>query len=99
MPPVARIDFAPGSADLPAGAEAALKPFCTTPYRIPVLARAPADPANPFSAMKLSMQRAFAVRDALIACGVDAQNIVPQADASAQGTGSNEAMIGAHIKS
>lgn len=99
MPPVARIDFAPGSADLPAGAAASLKPFCTTPYRIPVMAQAPADPSNPFAAMKLSMQRAFAIRAALIACGVSAQNIIPQADASATGANSDEAMIGARIKS
>lgn len=99
IPPVARIDFAPGSADLPAEADATLKPFCTSPYRIPVLAQAPADPANPFAAMKLSMQRAFAIRAALIACGVSAQNIIPQADTSATGANSDEAMIGARIKS
>ena len=93
--PVARIEFAPGSAALPAGAMAALKPFCTANTPVPVVARAPTDPNDPSSAMRLSMARTFVIRDALAACGVSAQNIIPRASGSVPGADDNEALIGA----
>ncbi len=93
--PVARIEFAPGSATLPAGAIAALKPFCTASAPVPVVARAPTDPNDPSGAMRLSLNRAFAIRDALVACGVPAQNIIPRASGSVPGADENEALIGA----
>ncbi|MDE1895726.1 MAG: OmpA family protein [Rhodospirillales bacterium] len=93
--PVARIEFAPGSATLPAGASAALKPFCTASAPVPVIARAPTDPNDPSGAMRLSMARTFAIRDALTACGVPAQNIIPRASGSVPGADDNEALIGA----
>ena len=94
-PPVARIEFGVGSYALPADATRALKPFCTASLQIPVIARAPADPNDPSGAMRLSMNRAFAIRDALIACGVPAQKIIPRAVGSVPGTDDNQAQIGA----
>ena len=44
--------------------------------------------------MQLSMQRAFAIRAALIACGVPAQNIIPQSVGSTAEANGNEALIG-----
>lgn len=98
VPPVARIDFAPNSATLPANAASLLKPFCASKSRIPVMARAPATPDNPGMAMQLSMERAFAIRAALISCGVPAQNIVPQSTGGVLGANNNEALIGVPIK-
>ncbi|MDE1882691.1 MAG: OmpA family protein [Rhodospirillales bacterium] len=95
LPPIARIEFAPGSATLSAEAMAALKPFCTASAPVPVVARAPADPNDPSSAMRLSLNRAFAIRDALTACGVAASLIIPRAAGSAPGADDNEALIGA----
>lgn len=96
LPPTVRIAFAPSSARLPANAVAMLQPFCATKSRIPILARAPAMPDNPGEAMQLSMQRAFAIRAALISCGVPAQNIIPQSTGGISGADSNVALIGAH---
>lgn len=98
LPPVVQINFAPNSAALPAGALAMLKPFCASSARIPLLARAPATPDAPSEAMQLSMQRAFALRAALMSCGVPAQNIIPQSTVGALGPNSDEALIGAMTK-
>lgn len=80
------LDFADGAATLPANAEAALKPFCNWSGPITINAHAPADPSNPSNAMRLSMERAFAIRDALTACGVPVSRILPVAAGAAGGT-------------
>ncbi|WP_139284744.1 OmpA family protein [Acidocella aminolytica] len=98
IPTLARIQFSPGSATLPASAADTLKPFCASQRSVPVVTRAPADPSDPSSAMRLSMARAFAIRDALIACGVPAQNIIPRAAGTVPGADNNEAQIGASAK-
>lgn len=94
-PPIARIEFAPGSATLPANAASLLKPFCAANAPVPVVAHAPADPNDPSGAMRLSMARTFAIRDALAACGVPAQNIIARAAGSVAGADENQALIGA----
>ncbi len=77
--PRADIHFAGGSAALPAGAKAALAPLCSHAGTVVVNAVAPADASDPSAAMRLSMSRAFAVRDALAACGVPTAHILPLA--------------------
>jgi len=84
------VDFAPGSATLPAASAAALKPWCASSGRIDIAAHAPVDPADPSSAMRLSLARALAVRDALLACGVPGTSILPRA----LGAGNDDAVIG-----
>jgi hypothetical protein len=86
--------FAPGSADLPANATAALKPFCAAPGKVAVDARAPTDPSDPSGAMRLSLSRALAVQAALTACGVPPQNILPRAQGAVPGQNEDEAVIG-----
>ena len=98
MPSLVRIEFGPGSAVLPANAASILKPFCASATMVPVVARAPADPSDPSSAMRLSMARALAIRDALTACGVPSQNVIPRAAGSVPGADNNEALIGASAK-
>ncbi len=80
------LDFADGAATLPANATSALKPFCSWSGTITINAHAAADPSNPSSAMRLSMERAFAIRDALTACGVPGAKILPVAAGAAGGT-------------
>jgi len=77
--PVA-IDFASGSDVLPPGATASLRQLCrqSTGF-IMINATAPADPDDRSVAMRLSMDRAFAVRDALTACGIASTRILPRA--------------------
>jgi len=86
--------FAPGSDDLPANATAALKPFCTPASHIAIDARAPSDPSDPSAAMRLSLSRAMAVQQALTACGVPSQNILPRADGNVPGKNEDETLIG-----
>jgi hypothetical protein len=75
------VGFAAGSAALPANAAAGLKPFCTAHGQTLIIdAYAPGDPSDPSAAMRLSMSRAFALRDALAACGVPGAEIIPRAD-------------------
>lgn len=93
-PPAAKIDFAPNSAILPPNAISTIKHFCTNNNRITIVARAPIIPGNPGVAMQLSMERAFAIRAALISCGVPAQNIIPQSTGGVSGANNNEAVIG-----
>ena len=88
------VAFAPGSATLPAGTTAALKPFCETRGVIGIDARAPADPSDPSLAMRLSLARALALRDALTSCGVASQNILPRALGSVPGKNDDEAVLG-----
>lgn len=87
-----RLVFAPGSAALPAGAAAALRPFCASQSLLTIAAHAPATPDEPSAAMRLSLARAFAVRDALAACGVPAQDLLPRALGGAPG-GDEDATI------
>ncbi len=91
--PIAII-FAPGSSALPAGAAAALAPFCKTSLVLSVAGHAPADAANASVPMRLSMDRAMAVRDALTACGVPPQNILPRALGAVPGADPNAALLG-----
>ncbi len=88
------VDFAPGSAALPAGTGAALKPFCESGGVISIDARAPADPNDPSVAMRLSLARAFALRDALTSCGVPSQNILPRALGNVAGQNEDETVLG-----
>jgi hypothetical protein len=98
-PPAAvSLVFAPGSPDLPANATAALKPFCTAPGQVTIDARAPTDPSDPSAAMRLSLARALAVRDALSACGLSGQSIIPRALGDVPGQDEDEAVIGSGAK-
>ena len=47
---------------------------------ITIDAYAAADPSDPSAAPRLSMARAFALRDALMACGIPSDSIIPRAD-------------------
>jgi hypothetical protein len=87
LPPPLVVNFSAGSAALPGTMAAALKPFCAAPGATAIIdAYAPPDPADPSAAMRLSLSRAFALRDALAACGVPAARIIPRADGA---TGKN----------
>jgi hypothetical protein len=78
------VAFASGSAALPGDASAALKPFCAAKGATLIIdAYAPGDPSDPSAAMRLSMSRAFALRQALTACGVPGAQIIPRADGAA----------------
>ncbi len=92
------LTFAPGSSTLPANAAAVLKPFCTAPGMVSIDARAPAVASDPSAAMRLSLARAFAVRDALTACGLAAQNILPRADGAAPGQNEDSTIIGSGVR-
>ncbi|WP_234730595.1 OmpA family protein [Acidocella facilis] len=98
IPSLATLDFAPGSAALPVNAQAVLKPFCAASTPVPVIAHAPRDPNDASGAMRLSLARAFAIRDALTACGVNAANVIPRAAGPAKSGDSNQAEIGAGAK-
>lgn len=92
LPPV-RISFAPGTADLPASAGSALKPFCAAGGVITIAAHAPANPSDPSAAMRLSLTRALAVKAVLAACGVPVQNIVPRAASAPPGHDDDAAVV------
>lgn len=82
-PASAEVTFAAGASDLPPGIIAELKPFCGNPAPagpITIDAYAAADPSDPSAAPRLSMARAFALRDALMACGIASSSIIPRAD-------------------
>lgn len=82
-PASAEVTFAAGASDLPPGIIAELKPFCTSQAPagpITVDAYAAADPSDPSAAPRLSMARAFALRDALMACGIPSASIIPRAN-------------------
>ena len=44
--------------------------------------------------MRLSLARALAVRDALVACGVPSQNILPRALGAVPGQNEDETVLG-----
>ncbi|MGO9817653.1 MAG: OmpA family protein [Acidocella sp.] len=90
-----RLSFAPGSVDLPPNAADALKPFCTAGGMISIDAHAPATPSDPSVAMRLSLSRALAVKNALAACGVPAQNIVPRAMGATPGQANDQTIVAA----
>ena len=87
-PHAVALRFAAGSAVLPAGMAASLKPVCAAAEPSGIVnidAPAPGAPGDPSVAMRLSMQRAFAVRDALVACGISPSRIVPRATGASGG--------------
>jgi hypothetical protein len=85
VPKPAFIDFAAGDADLPGNGADTLRPFCTHSGGVIIIdAYAAADPSDPSSAPRLSMSRAFAIRDALTACGIPSSSIIPRADGAAR---------------
>lgn len=95
VPPVV-LNFGAGSTSLPANAAAALKPVCS--HAMPdgivgIDAYAAGAGTDPSAPMRLSLGRAFAVRDALTACGIPAANIVPRANGAASGANANTARI------
>ncbi len=88
------LHFATGSAALPSAAAAILRPFCgTSAGPIFIDAHAAPDPADPSAAVRLSLSRAFAVRDALAACGIASARIIPRADGAAQSGDTDAARI------
>ena len=92
-----RVGFAPGSADLPAGAPAALKPLCQQAGAgglVAVDAYAAPDASDLSAPMRLSLSRAMALRDALVACGVPPSHIIPRADGAVAGHGPDVAIVG-----
>ncbi len=88
------IKFTAGSADLPPGAAAAIKPFCTSTRQVAIDARAPGDASDPSIAMRLSLARAQVIRDALAACGVPGPQILPRAVGNVPGQDEDAAIIG-----
>jgi outer membrane protein OmpA-like peptidoglycan-associated protein len=95
LPPVV-LRFAAGSADLAPNAAAALQPVCGRAKAggvVAVDAYAPGSASDPSVAMRLSLSRALAVRDALAACGVPAGRIVPRADGDVAGKDTGAAQV------
>ncbi len=95
LPPV-MLRFAADSADLPENAAAALQPVCGRAKVggvVAIDAYAPGSASDPSVAMRLSLSRALAVRDALAACGVPAARLVPRADGNAAGKDSSAAQV------
>jgi hypothetical protein len=91
--PVA-LRFAAGSAALPGNAAAALRQICTQSGGfVAVDATAPGDPSDPSVAMRLSLARALAVRDALTACGIPGTRILPRALGDLPGRDDNAALV------
>ncbi len=91
----AMIRFAAGGADLPGNSAGVLQPFCGRSHMIVIDAYAAADPAEPSAAARLSMSRAFAIRDALTACGVPDNLIIPRANGAAKTADPDAAEISA----
>ena len=94
LPGPATLIFAAGSSALPPNAAAAIKPFCNVNRTIAIEAHAPGDPSDPSIAMRLSLARAMAIRDALTACGVASQNILPEALGSVPGQNEDQTVLG-----
>lgn len=98
LPPLGpvTIAFAPGGTDLPANAAAALQPVCARAGAdglVTIDAYAPADGSDISAPMRNSLTRAFAVRDALSACGIPAAHIIPKADGAVAGRGPDDAVV------
>jgi outer membrane protein OmpA-like peptidoglycan-associated protein len=94
LPGPATLIFAAGSSALPPNAATAIKPFCNVNRTIAIEAHAPGDPSDPSIAMRLSLARAMAIRDALTACGVASQNILPEALGSVPGQNEDQTVLG-----
>jgi hypothetical protein len=80
------LHFAAGGSDVPGDAAVALRPICAAAKSdgfVDIDAYAPADKADPSAAMRLSLSRAFAVREVLIGCGLPLARIAPRADGAA----------------
>jgi len=93
-PAPAILQFADGSSALPGNAASSLQPFCKSGGIIGIDARAAGDASDPSIAMRLSLARALAVRDALVACGVPSQNILPRALGAVPGQNEDETVLG-----
>lgn len=92
---VVPIEFAPQSAVVSPEALKALQPFChASATTLPLITRAPGAQDNMANTMQLAMQRALALRTALIACGVPAHIIIPYAVGTVAGADNNQALIG-----
>ncbi len=94
--------FAAGGTDLPANAAASLQPICARAESdglVTIDAYGPADGADMSAPMRTSLNRAFAVRDALTACGVPAAHIIPRADGAAAGKDPNSAVVSLGLSS
>ncbi len=90
------IGFAAGGADLPANAQTSLQPICTRAGAdglVTIDAYGAADGTDLSAPMRNSLARAFAVRDALTACGVPAAHIIPRADGAVAGKDPNSAVV------
>ncbi len=94
LPGPATLQFADGSSALPGNAAGLLKPFCGTGFVVGINARAAGDPSDPSIALRLSLARALAVRDALVACGVPTLHILPRALGAVPGQNENETVLG-----
>ncbi len=92
-PPVAGIDFAAGSSALPADAAAALQPICTAAGTDGIVSVNATSQGDASTAMRLSMDRAFAIRGALTACGVPAAHILPRALGNVAGKNPDETQV------
>jgi hypothetical protein len=80
------LHFGAGAADVPGNAAVALQPLCAAAKSdgfVAIDAYAPADKADPSAAMRLSLSRAFAVREVLIKCGLPLARLIPRADGAA----------------
>ncbi len=86
LPGAVVLHFAAAAADVPGDAAVALEPICAAAKSdgyVDIDAYAPADKADPSAAMRLSLSRAFAVREVLIRCGLPLARIAPRADGAA----------------
>lgn len=98
LPPLGpvTITFAAGDTDLPANAAAALQPICALAGAdglVSIDAYAAASGGDISAPMRNSLTRAFAVRDALTACGVPAAHIIPKADGAVAGKSPDAAVV------
>jgi outer membrane protein OmpA-like peptidoglycan-associated protein len=90
------IAFAAGGTDLPASAAAGLQPICARAGAdglVTIDAFGAADGTDVSAPMRMSLTRAFAVRDALTACGVPAAHIIPRADGAVTGKDPDRAVV------
>ncbi len=96
------ISFVAGGTDLPASAAAALQPICARAGAdglVTIDAYGPADGNDVSAPMRTSLTRAFAVRDALTACGVPAAHIIPRADGAVTGKDPESAVVSLGVAS
>lgn len=89
------IDFAAGSAALPADAAARLATVCALPGQVTVDARAADDASDPSASLRLSLARAMAVKAALGSCGVAGTRVLPRALGDVAGADENTVTVGA----